>query len=105
MNKNEANITVFDNRETIEMPQEIMNQVSRYDIEYHFGKNSLEYLHGFDMIFRSPSCMPNIKELEEEKKRGAIITSEIEMLMKLCPGTIIRSYRKRRKNNHNNFNI
>ena len=55
-----------------------------------FGKDSLENLKGFDMIFRSPSCMPNRKELEEEKERGAVVTSEIEMLMKLCPGTIIR---------------
>lgn len=89
MNKKGAKVTVFDNRETIEMPQEIIDQITRYDMEHHFGKDSLEYLHGFDIIFRSPSLMPNTKELEEEKQNGAIITSEIEMLMKLCPGTII----------------
>ena len=29
------------------------------------------------------------KELEKESERGAVITSEIEMLMELCPGKVI----------------
>jgi len=85
MNKMEADVTVFDNKETIEMPREVIEQVARYDMKYFFGKNSLDNLHGFDIIFRAPSLMPNTKELEEEKARGAIITSEVEMLMKMCP--------------------
>ena len=56
---------------------------------HFFGRNALENLKGFDIIFRSPSCMPTIREIVEEEKRGAIVTSEIEMLMKLCPGTVI----------------
>lgn len=89
MNKKNAKVTVFDNREGVDIPREIVEQITRYDMEYSFGKNYLENLHGFDIIFRSPSLMPNTKELEEEKKRGAVITSEIEMLMKMCPGTVI----------------
>lgn len=89
MNKQNAKVTVFDNREAVDIPQEIIDQITRYDMEHYFGKNSIENLHGFDLIIRSPSCMPNTKELEEEKSHGAIITSEIELLMQMCKGTII----------------
>ena len=33
--------------------------------------------------------MPTVPELVEEAKRGAIVTTEIELLMKLCPGKVI----------------
>ncbi len=89
MNKRGAKVTVFDNRDAIDIPKEILDEVSRYDMKYFFGKDSLSNLHGFDVIFRSPSCMPTLKELVEEEKRGAVVTSEIEMLMKMCKGTII----------------
>ena len=89
MNKKDAIVTVFDDREFEDISKDIMDEITRYDMQHFFGKNSLSNLTGFDIIFRSPSCMPTQKELEAERKRGAIVTSEIEMLMKLCPGTII----------------
>ena len=66
-----------------------MNLLTRYNFEFSFGENNLSKLIGFDIIFRSPSCMPTQKELVEEEKRGAIITSEIEMLMEMAPCKII----------------
>ena len=89
MNKKEAIVTVFDNREMENIPKEAYDEIKRYDMLHFFGRNALENLKGFDIIFRSPSCMPTIREIVEEEKRGAIVTSEIEMLMKLCPGTVI----------------
>lgn len=89
LNKKNAKVTVFDDREADKLPKEMVEQIRRYDMKYFFGESSLENLKGFDIIFRSPSCMPTKKELVEEEKRGAIITTEIEMLMKMCPGTII----------------
>lgn len=69
LNKKGAEITVFDNREEKDIPEECIKEISDYNMEHYFGKNSLENLHGFNMIFRAPSCMPNIKELEEERKK------------------------------------
>ena len=89
MNKKEAKVTVFDNRDVIDIKKEILDEVARYDMKYFFGKDALSKLQGFDIIFRSPSCMPNTKEIEEEEKRGAVVTTEVEMVMKLCPGTVI----------------
>ena len=54
-----------------------------------FGKTYLSKLHGFDLILRSPSCLPTIPELQEEAERGAIVTTEVELLMKMCPCQII----------------
>ena len=54
-----------------------------------YGKNYLTELQGFDLILRSPSCLPTTEELEKEAKRGAIVTTEVELLMKMCPCKII----------------
>jgi UDP-N-acetylmuramoylalanine--D-glutamate ligase len=85
MYQKKARVMVFDDREKESIPKELMDKIERYKFEYSFGKNSLKKLINFDIIFRSPSCLPTKPELEEEAKRGAIVTTEIEMLMKMCP--------------------
>ena len=84
-----ANVTVFDNREITEIPKDVMDKITEYTMEFSLGKNYLSKLVGYDVILRSPSCLPTIPELEEEEKRGAIVTTEIELLMKMCPCKII----------------
>lgn len=84
-----SKVTVFDDREIEQIPKKIMDKVTKYNFEFSFGKNSLNNLKGFDIIFRSPSCMPTKNELVEEENRGAIVTSEIEMLMKMAPCKIV----------------
>lgn len=84
-----ANVTVFDNRKIDELPREIINKITDYGFSFSFGENSLNKLHNFDLIFRSPSCLPTRPELETESKRGAIVTTEIELLMKMCPSKVI----------------
>ena len=84
-----ANVSVFDDREEKKIAQDILNKVQEYNFTSYFGEDSLYNLKNFDIIFRSPSCMPTKKELVAEKERGAIIITEIEMFMKLFPGKII----------------
>jgi len=84
-----ARVTVFDQREIDEIPKDIMDKITSYSMEFSLGKKSFSKLKGFDLIFRSPSCLPTISELEAEANRGAIVTTEVEMLMEMCPGTII----------------
>lgn len=84
-----AQVTVFDERNIDEIPQDIINKINTYEFKYSFGKNCLENLKGFNLIFRSPSCLPTKTELQEEANRGAIITTEVEMLMEMCPCKII----------------
>lgn len=84
-----AKVTVFDNREIQEIDSDIIGKLEQYHFNYFFGKNNMEQLKGFNMIFRSPSGMPYIKEIEEEVQRGAILTTEIEMVLKLVPCKVI----------------
>ena len=89
MHDKKAKVTVFDDREENSISKEIMDKIKAYQFDYSFGPNNLEKLKNFDIIFRSPSCLPTKKELQEEENRGAIVTTEIEMLMKMCPCKII----------------
>ena len=84
-----ANVTVFDDRNIEKISKDIVDKITNYNFKFSFGENSLEKLRGFDIVFRSPSCLPTKPELEQEASRGAIVTSEVELLMKMCPSKII----------------
>lgn len=84
-NKN-AKVTIFDKNS---LSDEIMEKVNKYRYEVEIGTDNLLKLHGFDIIFRSPSALPTTPEFVAEVERGAILTSEIEMVLKLAPCKII----------------
>lgn len=80
-----SNLTVFEKKDIDKIDNNIIKYLRENNIIGHFGENYLDKLKGFDIIFRSPSCRPDIQALVDEKKRGAMVTSEIEMVIKLCP--------------------
>ncbi len=84
-----SSIFVFDSRDVSKIDEEVIKKLTNYHIKGYFGEDNLKNLVGFDYIFRSPSCMSTIPEIEEEAKRGAIVTSEIEQVLKLSPSTIV----------------
>ena len=84
-----AQVTVFDHRKIDEIDKVILDKITSRCINFSFGEHCLINLVGFDIIFRSPTCRPDTHELKAESLRGAIITSEIEMVVELCPGKVI----------------
>lgn len=84
-----AKVTVFDKRNMDEIDKNILNKITERCINFSFGEHNLISLIGFDLILRSPTCRPDIPELKAEGIRGAIITSEIELVMEMCPGKVI----------------
>lgn len=84
-----SNVTFFDGREIDDIDKKVVDKVVNYGMSFSFGKGYLEKLVGFDIIFRSPSCLPTVPELAKEAERGAIITTEIEMVIELCPSLVI----------------
>lgn len=84
-----AKITVFDSKTINEISEEIKEKIEEYKISYSFGRDYLKKLIKFDIIFRSPSCLPTIPELVAEEERGAIVTTEIELVIKMSPSKII----------------
>lgn len=63
--------------------------LSKYNYMVYEGDDCLSHLVGFDIIFRSPGCLPTKRELVLEKERGAYITTEVEEVIKLSPCKVI----------------
>ncbi len=82
-------VSIFDKRDLEKLDTLAVEKIKKYKFELYNGPDAMQHLSGFDIIFRSPSCRPDTKEIVSEVERGAILTSEIEMLMQTCPGTII----------------
>ena len=61
--------------------------ISKYGYPVH--ENGLKDLIGFDIIFRSPGCLPSRSEIVKEKARGALVTTEVEQVIKLTPAKVI----------------
>lgn len=89
MYEHKARVSIFDERSEEKIPKEIIEKIKKYEFNSFFGEKCLQNLQNFNIIFRSPSCLPTRKELVAEKERGAIVTTEIEMLMKMCPCKVI----------------
>ena len=90
-----SNIPLLDYFKNIDCEVSLFNEkevtidLSNYNYKTYIGNNCLENLVGFDIIFRSPSCLPNRKEILDEIKRGCYVTTEIEEVIKLSPSKII----------------
>lgn len=84
-----AQVTIFDERTIDEISKDIIDKITTYNFEFSFGEDCLKKLNGYSIIFRSPSCLPTKEELQKEADRGAIVTTEIEMLIEMCPCKII----------------
>ena len=89
LTKNGNDITIFDKKEINSMPEEAKKIIEENNIKTYSGETYLENLIGFDVIFRSPSMLPTNKYLKEEEKRGALITTEVEQVIRLAPCKII----------------
>lgn len=85
----DANITVFDRKTEEELDASLCEEYALQGVKFSLGENYLDNLNGYDIIFRSPSMRPDHPAIERELNRGAILTSEIEMLIDLCPGRVI----------------
>ena len=82
-------LSIFDKKDEKEISKDLKNKINKYKIRYFGGENNLENLKGYDIIFRSPSIMPYREELQAEADRGAIITTEIELVIELAPCKVI----------------
>ena len=60
---------------------------SKYGYKIH--EDGLKDLVGFDIIFRSPGCLPTRSEIVKEKERGCLVTTEVEQVIKLTPAKVI----------------
>lgn len=84
-----CDITVFDKKNLDEMAEDVGNYLKKENIPTSLGEHYLEKLTGFDIIFRSPSFLPTNEYLKKEELRGAVITTEVEQVIRLAPCPVI----------------
>lgn len=87
--KLKAQVTVFDSHDIKSIDENLARKITDYGMGMSFGENYLNELIGFDIIFRSPSCLPTVPQLVKEAERGAIVTTEVEMVIELSPCKVI----------------
>lgn len=82
-------VVLFDEKNLKEMDPKIQNIIKDGSFLCYTGRNYLDNLVGFNYIFRSPSFLPTNPFLVKEKERGAIVTTEIEQVIRLAPCKVI----------------
>ena len=66
---------------------EVANTLEKAGAELRLGEDYLKNLE-VDVIFRTPGMNFNLPELEEARRNGIAVTSEMEVFFDLCPATI-----------------
>ena len=72
---------------TIFSDNKIELDLSKYN--YQVYEDGLSKLIGFDIIFRSPGCLPTREEIRKEIERSAYVTTEVSEVIKLTPSRVI----------------
>lgn len=80
LNNFNCNVEIFSDKK-------IEIDLSKYNYKIH--EDGLKDLVGFDIIFRSPGCLPTRSEIVKEIERGCYVTTEVEEVIKLCPCKVI----------------
>ena len=77
-------VTVCDKREAAALGEDY-DRLSALGAKFRLGENYLDALHDADVIFRTPGMYYLSPALQEAKKAGKTVTSEMECFCKLCP--------------------
>lgn len=83
----DVDITAFDMAEK-EKLEATLTELEGLNVSYRLGADYLTHLVGFDVIFKTPKVRFDIPELFAEKQRGALVTSEMEVFVDICPAQI-----------------
>jgi len=83
--KSGAVVSVCDKKENLGALGE---ELTALGVTLNLGMGYLDNLEG-EIIFRSPGIRPDIPEFLKAKEKGALITSEMEVFVDLCPCKII----------------
>ncbi|MEG1257106.1 UDP-N-acetylmuramoyl-L-alanine--D-glutamate ligase [Clostridium sp.] len=82
-----AKVTAFDKKDYDQL-KEIVGKYEPQGVKFELGENYLSKLHGFEVIFKTPSMRIDGKELTMAKEEGSYITSEMEEFIRYCPAKI-----------------
>ena len=80
-------VTACDKRSREQMGEQA-EHLEQLGCELHLGADYLKDLDA-DVIFRTPGLRPDVPEIAACVDRGAVLTSEMEVVFEVCPCTII----------------
>ncbi len=83
-----AHVVVHDKNESV-INDEKYESFKSLGVEFVLGEGYLEGGLYADFIFRSPGFRPDIPEISEAVKSGALLSSEMELFFEICPCPII----------------
>lgn len=84
-----AIVTACDMKTEDKFSEEILRTVKTVCDTCYFGEDYLDHLDDADIIVKSPGINPALPQIEDARKKGKEITSEIEIFMSLCPCKMI----------------
>ena len=82
-----AHVTAYDKKSREELG-ETAERLESLGVTLHLGEFPPKALYG-DVIFRSPGIRPDIPAIKDATARGAMLTSEMELFIKLARANII----------------
>lgn len=82
-----ANVTAFDSKE-MNMLGGVVEDFENIGVSFELGKEYLDNLTGFDVVFKTPSMRIDCDALVRVKNEGAYITSEIEEFVRYTKGKV-----------------
>ena len=82
-----ADVTAFDKKEEKEIRNTAI-ELRNKGVSLELGMDYLKKLHGFDVIFKTPSMRIDSPALISAKLENSYITSEMEEFVKYCPAKI-----------------
>lgn len=85
--ENGARVTACDKKTEKEMGERAV-ELKKMGVILNCGENYLENISG-DIVFKTPGMRFDNPALEAAKKRGSIVTSEMEVFFEVCPSKII----------------
>ena len=80
-------VTACDKRSREQMGEQA-EHLEQLGCELHLGPDYLKDLEA-DVIFRTPGLRPDVPEISACVQKGAVLTSEMEVLFQICPCPII----------------
>lgn len=82
--KKGIDVTVCDKKDADKMG-ELYNELKLLGAKFCLGDSYLDSLTDFDVVFRAPGMYYNNEKLTEARRKGVVITSEMEVFFDLCP--------------------
>lgn len=67
---------------------EVADEMDALGVTLRLGENYLKDMTE-DVIFRTPGLRPDVPELSQAVERGAVLTSEMEIFVSVCPAHIL----------------